>query len=161
MWHSNSHNWKIACVNHFLHFGHCAFLHILRSSCWWLFAVSLFSCKQQCFSPSLQILVSSNGLSPSPIPSPTRRFRWPPSLSVVTAVNNIRVTVLYSCCKCLSYHIHHFRYIWVNANISYMINLDDFFSLKWLVIAICQNILVWRYVFCAFQPTKSKPNQLH
>lgn len=33
-------------------------------------------CKQQCFSPSLQILVSSNGLTPSPIPSPTRRFRW-------------------------------------------------------------------------------------
>ncbi|CAB1336928.1 unnamed protein product [Coregonus sp. 'balchen'] len=31
--------------------------------------------KKQCFSPSLQILVSSNGLSPSPIPSPTRRFR--------------------------------------------------------------------------------------
>ncbi|XP_041760098.2 P2R1A-PPP2R2A-interacting phosphatase regulator 1 isoform X1 [Coregonus clupeaformis] len=30
--------------------------------------------KKQCFSPSLQILVSSNGLSPSPIPSPTRRF---------------------------------------------------------------------------------------
>uniref|UniRef100_A0A8D3ALY0 PABIR family member 2 n=1 Tax=Scophthalmus maximus TaxID=52904 RepID=A0A8D3ALY0_SCOMX len=31
--------------------------------------------KKQCFSPSLQILVSSNGLTPSPIPSPTRRFR--------------------------------------------------------------------------------------
>ncbi|XP_071267647.1 protein FAM122B isoform X3 [Salvelinus alpinus] len=30
--------------------------------------------KKQCFSPSLQILVSSHGLSPSPIPSPTRRF---------------------------------------------------------------------------------------
>lgn len=30
--------------------------------------------KKQCFSPSLQILVSSNGLSPSPIPSPTRRL---------------------------------------------------------------------------------------
>uniref|UniRef100_A0AAQ6A8N2 Family with sequence similarity 122B n=1 Tax=Amphiprion ocellaris TaxID=80972 RepID=A0AAQ6A8N2_AMPOC len=30
--------------------------------------------KKQCFSPSLQILVSSNGLTPSPIPSPTRRF---------------------------------------------------------------------------------------
>ncbi|XP_061691264.1 protein FAM122B [Syngnathoides biaculeatus] len=30
--------------------------------------------KKQCFSPSLQILVSSNGLNPSPIPSPTRRF---------------------------------------------------------------------------------------
>lgn len=31
--------------------------------------------KKQCFSPSLQILVSSNGLTPSPVPSPTRRFR--------------------------------------------------------------------------------------
>ncbi|KAA0709361.1 Protein FAM122A [Triplophysa tibetana] len=30
--------------------------------------------QQQCFSPSLQILVSSNGLTPSPVPSPTRRF---------------------------------------------------------------------------------------
>ncbi|KAJ8351266.1 hypothetical protein SKAU_G00227420 [Synaphobranchus kaupii] len=30
--------------------------------------------KKQCFSPSLQILVSSNGLTPSPVPSPTRRF---------------------------------------------------------------------------------------
>ncbi|XP_031645654.1 protein FAM122B isoform X2 [Oncorhynchus kisutch] len=30
--------------------------------------------KKQCFSPSLQIPVSSHGLSPSPIPSPTRRF---------------------------------------------------------------------------------------
>nr|XP_033800037.1 protein FAM122A-like isoform X2 [Geotrypetes seraphini] len=29
---------------------------------------------KQCFSPSLQIFVSSNGLPPSPIPSPTRRF---------------------------------------------------------------------------------------
>uniref|UniRef100_A0A8C5PMA5 Family with sequence similarity 122B n=1 Tax=Leptobrachium leishanense TaxID=445787 RepID=A0A8C5PMA5_9ANUR len=29
---------------------------------------------KQCFSPSLQILVSSNGLLPSPTPSPTRRF---------------------------------------------------------------------------------------
>uniref|UniRef100_A0A6I8SF55 PABIR family member 3 n=1 Tax=Xenopus tropicalis TaxID=8364 RepID=A0A6I8SF55_XENTR len=29
---------------------------------------------KQCFSPSLQILVSSNGLPPSPTPSPTRRF---------------------------------------------------------------------------------------
>ncbi|XP_075429306.1 P2R1A-PPP2R2A-interacting phosphatase regulator 1-like isoform X4 [Ascaphus truei] len=28
----------------------------------------------QCFSPSLQIFVSSNGLPPSPTPSPTRRF---------------------------------------------------------------------------------------
>ncbi|XP_041431061.1 P2R1A-PPP2R2A-interacting phosphatase regulator 1 isoform X4 [Xenopus laevis] len=28
----------------------------------------------QCFSPSLQILVSSKGLPPSPTPSPTRRF---------------------------------------------------------------------------------------
>ncbi|XP_063280817.1 PABIR family member 2-like isoform X5 [Prinia subflava] len=28
----------------------------------------------QCFSPSLQMFVSSNGLPPSPIPSPTRRF---------------------------------------------------------------------------------------
>ncbi|XP_041930435.1 protein FAM122B isoform X2 [Alosa pseudoharengus] len=31
--------------------------------------------KKQCFSPSLQILVSSNGLTPSPIPSPTRRLQ--------------------------------------------------------------------------------------
>ncbi|XP_016148640.1 protein FAM122A-like isoform X3 [Sinocyclocheilus grahami] len=30
--------------------------------------------KKQCFSPSLQILVTSNGLTPSPVPSPTRRF---------------------------------------------------------------------------------------
>ncbi|KAJ8407187.1 hypothetical protein AAFF_G00288630 [Aldrovandia affinis] len=30
--------------------------------------------KKQCFSPSLQILVSSNGLNSSPVPSPTRRF---------------------------------------------------------------------------------------
>ncbi|MFT7802139.1 protein FAM122A-like [Arapaima gigas] len=30
--------------------------------------------KKQCFSPSLQILVSSNGLTPSPAPSPTKRF---------------------------------------------------------------------------------------
>uniref|UniRef100_A0AAY4D4V4 F122A protein n=1 Tax=Denticeps clupeoides TaxID=299321 RepID=A0AAY4D4V4_9TELE len=30
---------------------------------------------KQCFSPSLQILVSSNGLTPSPIPSPTRRLQ--------------------------------------------------------------------------------------
>ncbi|MGH0186912.1 UNVERIFIED_CONTAM: hypothetical protein FKN15_022760 [Acipenser sinensis] len=29
---------------------------------------------KQCFSPSLQIFVSSNGLPPSPVPSPTRRF---------------------------------------------------------------------------------------
>ncbi|KAM7094492.1 PABIR family member 2 isoform X3 [Ciconia boyciana] len=29
---------------------------------------------KQCFSPSLQMFVSSNGLPPSPIPSPTRRF---------------------------------------------------------------------------------------
>ncbi|XP_036380480.1 protein FAM122A-like [Megalops cyprinoides] len=30
--------------------------------------------KKQCFSPSLQILVNSNGLTSSPVPSPTRRF---------------------------------------------------------------------------------------
>ncbi|XP_023773903.1 protein FAM122A-like [Cyanistes caeruleus] len=29
---------------------------------------------KQCFSPSLQSLVSSSGLPPSPSPSPTRRF---------------------------------------------------------------------------------------
>ncbi|XP_068104000.1 PPP2R1A-PPP2R2A-interacting phosphatase regulator 1-like [Hyperolius riggenbachi] len=29
---------------------------------------------KQCFSPSLQMCLSSNGLPPSPIPSPTRRF---------------------------------------------------------------------------------------
>ncbi|XP_042626226.1 uncharacterized protein LOC109102122 isoform X2 [Cyprinus carpio] len=33
--------------------------------------------KKQCFSPSLQILVTSNGLTPSPVPSPTRRFSCP------------------------------------------------------------------------------------
>ena len=33
------------------------------------------SLSQQCFSPSLKILVSSNGLTSSPVPSPTRRFR--------------------------------------------------------------------------------------
>ncbi|XP_062855879.1 protein FAM122B isoform X2 [Trichomycterus rosablanca] len=45
--------------------------------------------KKQCFSPSLQILVSSNGLNPSPIPSPTRRFRRSQSPS-----NCIRPSIL-------------------------------------------------------------------
>ncbi|XP_019901666.1 protein FAM122B isoform X2 [Esox lucius] len=45
--------------------------------------------KKQCFSPSLQILVSSNGLSPSPIPSPTRRFRRSQS-----PINCIRPSIL-------------------------------------------------------------------
>ncbi|XP_020485402.1 protein FAM122B isoform X3 [Labrus bergylta] len=45
--------------------------------------------KKQCFSPSLQILVSSNGLTPSPIPSPTRRFRRSQS-----PINCIRASIL-------------------------------------------------------------------
>ncbi|XP_026874971.2 protein FAM122B isoform X2 [Electrophorus electricus] len=45
--------------------------------------------KKQCFSPSLQILVSSNGLNPSPIPSPTRRFRRSQS-----PINCIRPSIL-------------------------------------------------------------------
>ncbi|XP_060783794.1 protein FAM122B isoform X2 [Neoarius graeffei] len=45
--------------------------------------------KKQCFSPSLQILVSSNGLTPSPIPSPTRRFRRSQS-----PINCIRPSIL-------------------------------------------------------------------
>ncbi|XP_066571301.1 protein FAM122B isoform X3 [Amia ocellicauda] len=46
---------------------------------------------KQCFSPSLQILVSSNGLPPSPIPSPTRRFTTRRSQS---PINCIRPSVL-------------------------------------------------------------------
>uniref|UniRef100_A0A6Q2YKP9 Family with sequence similarity 122B n=1 Tax=Esox lucius TaxID=8010 RepID=A0A6Q2YKP9_ESOLU len=46
--------------------------------------------KKQCFSPSLQILVSSNGLSPSPIPSPTRRF----SRRSQSPINCIRPSIL-------------------------------------------------------------------
>ncbi|XP_018598766.1 protein FAM122A-like [Scleropages formosus] len=45
--------------------------------------------KKQCFSPSLQILISSNGLTPSPIPSPTRRFKRSQSPS-----NCIRPSIL-------------------------------------------------------------------
>ncbi|XP_055034078.1 protein FAM122B isoform X2 [Paramisgurnus dabryanus] len=45
--------------------------------------------KKQCFSPSLQILVSSNGLTPSPVPSPTRRFRRSQS-----PINCIRPSIL-------------------------------------------------------------------
>ncbi|KAG8004234.1 Hypoxanthine-guanine phosphoribosyltransferase [Nibea albiflora] len=49
-----------------------------------------FSREQQCFSPSLQILVSSNGLTPSPIPSPTRRF----SRRSQSPINCIRASIL-------------------------------------------------------------------
>ncbi|XP_062332765.1 protein FAM122B isoform X3 [Osmerus eperlanus] len=40
----------------------------------------------QCFSPSLQILVSSNGLTPSPVPSPTRRFSSRRSQSPINCI---------------------------------------------------------------------------
>ncbi|XP_061757679.1 protein FAM122B isoform X2 [Nerophis ophidion] len=46
--------------------------------------------KKQCFSPSLQILVSSNGLTPSPIPSPTRRF----GRRSQSPINCIRASIL-------------------------------------------------------------------
>ncbi|XP_051514750.1 P2R1A-PPP2R2A-interacting phosphatase regulator 1-like isoform X1 [Myxocyprinus asiaticus] len=46
--------------------------------------------KKQCFSPSLQILVSSNGLTPSPVPSPTRRF----SRRSQSPINCIRPSIL-------------------------------------------------------------------
>ncbi|KAF7227812.1 protein FAM122B [Nothobranchius furzeri] len=46
--------------------------------------------KKQCFSPSLQILVSSNGLTPSSIPSPTRRF----SRRSQSPINCIRASIL-------------------------------------------------------------------
>ncbi|XP_064182317.1 protein FAM122B [Anguilla rostrata] len=46
--------------------------------------------KKQCFSPSLQILVSSNGLTPSTAPSPTRRF----SRRSRSPINCIRPSVL-------------------------------------------------------------------
>ncbi|KAM9376559.1 protein FAM122B isoform 1-T1 [Pholidichthys leucotaenia] len=46
--------------------------------------------KKQCFSPSLQILVSSNGLTPSPIPSPTRRF----TRRSQSPINCIRASIL-------------------------------------------------------------------
>uniref|UniRef100_A0AAV2MKZ6 Uncharacterized protein n=1 Tax=Knipowitschia caucasica TaxID=637954 RepID=A0AAV2MKZ6_KNICA len=46
--------------------------------------------KKQCFSPSLQILVSSNGLTPSPVPSPTRRF----SRRSQSPINCIRQSIL-------------------------------------------------------------------
>ncbi|XP_065266698.1 PABIR family member 2 [Emys orbicularis] len=46
---------------------------------------------KQCFSPSLQMFVSSNGLPPSPIPSPTRRFSNRRSQS---PINCIRPSVL-------------------------------------------------------------------
>uniref|UniRef100_A0A8D3E6C3 PABIR family member 2 n=1 Tax=Scophthalmus maximus TaxID=52904 RepID=A0A8D3E6C3_SCOMX len=45
---------------------------------------------KKCFSPSLQILVSSNGLTPSPIPSPTRRF----SRRSQSPINCIRASIL-------------------------------------------------------------------
>ncbi|XP_069749678.1 protein FAM122B isoform X5 [Narcine bancroftii] len=47
--------------------------------------------EKQCFSPSLQIFVSSNGLPPSPNPSPTRRFTTRRSQS---PINCIRPSVL-------------------------------------------------------------------
>lgn len=46
---------------------------------------------KQCFSPSLQSFVSSNGLPPSPIPSPTTRFSTRRSQS---PINCIRPSVL-------------------------------------------------------------------
>lgn len=46
---------------------------------------------KQCFSPSLQSFVSSNGLPPSPIPSPTTRFTTRRSQS---PINCIRPSVL-------------------------------------------------------------------
>ncbi|XP_053555256.1 PABIR family member 2 isoform X4 [Bombina bombina] len=45
---------------------------------------------KQCFSPSLQMFVSSNGLPPSPIPSPTRRF----TTRSQSPINCIRPSVL-------------------------------------------------------------------
>ncbi|XP_041098052.1 P2R1A-PPP2R2A-interacting phosphatase regulator 1-like [Polyodon spathula] len=41
---------------------------------------------KQCFSPSLQIFVSSNGLPPSPVPSPTRRFATRRSQSPINCI---------------------------------------------------------------------------
>uniref|UniRef100_UPI00398EE6CC protein FAM122B isoform X1 n=1 Tax=Pristiophorus japonicus TaxID=55135 RepID=UPI00398EE6CC len=41
---------------------------------------------KQCFSPSLQIFVSSNGLPPSPNPSPTRRFATRRSQSPINCI---------------------------------------------------------------------------
>ncbi|KAM9325246.1 P2R1A-PPP2R2A-interacting phosphatase regulator 1-like [Gastrophryne carolinensis] len=41
---------------------------------------------KQCFSPSLQMFVSSNGLPPSPIPSPTRRFTTRRSQSPINCI---------------------------------------------------------------------------
>lgn len=41
---------------------------------------------KQCFSPSLQIFVSSNGLPPSPVPSPTRRFTTRRSQSPINCI---------------------------------------------------------------------------
>ncbi|XP_072837549.2 PABIR family member 2 isoform X1 [Pogona vitticeps] len=57
---------------------------------------------KQCFSPSLQMFVSSNGLPPSPIPSPTRRFSKKngqghvefPSRRSQSPINCIRPSVL-------------------------------------------------------------------
>ncbi|KAM3911486.1 PPP2R1A-PPP2R2A-interacting phosphatase regulator 1-like isoform 3-T3 [Leptodactylus fuscus] len=40
----------------------------------------------QCFSPSLQMCLSSNGLPPSPIPSPTRRFTTRRSQSPINCI---------------------------------------------------------------------------
>ncbi|MEE6496668.1 hypothetical protein FKM82_002455 [Ascaphus truei] len=45
---------------------------------------------KQCFSPSLQMFVSSSGLPPSPIPSPTRRF----TTRSQSPINCIRPSVL-------------------------------------------------------------------
>ncbi|XP_040179667.1 PPP2R1A-PPP2R2A-interacting phosphatase regulator 1-like isoform X1 [Rana temporaria] len=41
---------------------------------------------KQCFSPSLQMCLSSNGLPPSPIPSPTRRFTTRRSQSPINCI---------------------------------------------------------------------------
>ncbi|XP_075043363.1 PABIR family member 2-like isoform X3 [Mixophyes fleayi] len=41
---------------------------------------------KQCFSPSLQMCLSSNGLPPSPVPSPTRRFTARRSQSPINCI---------------------------------------------------------------------------
>ncbi|XP_063793535.1 PABIR family member 2-like isoform X5 [Pseudophryne corroboree] len=41
---------------------------------------------KQCFSPSLQMCLSSNGLPPSPVPSPTRRFTTRRSQSPINCI---------------------------------------------------------------------------
>lgn len=77
----------------------------------------LCGCEQQCFSPSLQILVSSNGLTTSPIPSPTRRFRW----------------ALVFVCVCVSKH-----HVATSCNLGY---------LKKNSIQICTNLVQFTWLF--------------